>query len=65
MADFYHMDEEQDPLQALSKLDGLLVHMHTADTHRLSPGTGRYDYGSFLNALRMGGYGGRLPLNAW
>lgn len=62
MADFYHMDEEQDPLQALSRLDGLLVHMHTADTHRLSPGTGRYDYGSFLDALRCGGYGGRLSV---
>jgi sugar phosphate isomerase/epimerase len=62
MADFYHMDEEQDPLQELSKLDGLLVHMHTADTHRLSPGSGQYDYGAFFNALRLGGYGGRLSV---
>ena len=58
MADFYHMDEEHEPLHLLSELNGHLVHMHTADTERLSPGTGRYDYGSF----RLGGYGGRLSV---
>ena len=62
MADFYHMDEEHDPLHSLSELNGPLVHMHTADTYRLSPGTGQYDYGSFLKALGSCGYTGRLSV---
>jgi sugar phosphate isomerase/epimerase len=62
MADFYHMDEEGDPLRSLSELNGLLVHMHTADTQRLNPGSGQYDYASLLNSLRSGGYGGRLSV---
>jgi sugar phosphate isomerase/epimerase len=62
MADFYHMDEEDDPVHSLSELNGHLVHMHAADTQRLSPGTGQYDYEAFLNALSSAGYRGRLSV---
>jgi sugar phosphate isomerase/epimerase len=62
MADFYHMDEEHDPLHSLAELNGRLVHMHTADTQRLNPGTGQYDYSSFLNALSSARYRGRLSV---
>jgi sugar phosphate isomerase/epimerase len=60
LADFYHVDEAQEPLETLRRLGASIVHVHLADTGRLNPGTGRYDYTTFFGHLRTAGYAGRL-----
>lgn len=60
LADFYHMDEEKEPLHTLVANSPWLGHIHLADTQRLNPGTGQYDYPAFFGHLKAGGYKGRL-----
>lgn len=60
LADFYHMDEEDEPLDTLMANGPWLGHIHLADTQRLNPGTGQYDYPTFFGHLKAGGYSGRL-----
>lgn len=60
LADFYHMEEEQEPLQALIDHRQWLAHIHLADTGRLSPGTGAYPYAEFAACLRQSGYAGMI-----
>lgn len=57
LADFYHMDEEGEALSEVEEHCTWLGHVHLADTKRLNPGTGRYDYDSFFRHLKRGGYG--------
>lgn len=60
LADFYHMDEEREPLGALSVNRDWLAHIHVADTGRRNPGTGTYDYDRFFGHLRAIGYAGMI-----
>ncbi|MDB5930516.1 MAG: putative rane protein [Polaromonas sp.] len=64
LADFYHMAEENEPLQTLREHGEWLAHIHLADAGRLNPGTGQgaaaYDYKSFAAHLKAGGYSGML-----
>lgn len=60
LADFYHMDEECEPLSTLGLHGRRLGHIHLADTQRLNPGTGRYDYATFFGHLKACGYQGLL-----
>ena len=60
LADFFHIDEEREPLDGLGALAADLAHVHLADTGRLNPGTGAYDYSAFMGQLKRGGYRGRL-----
>jgi sugar phosphate isomerase/epimerase len=60
LADFYHMDEEQDPIQTLLENKDWLQHIHIADTGRLSPGTGNYPYAQFASTLKASGYAGTI-----
>ncbi|SAK61529.1 xylose isomerase domain-containing protein [Caballeronia fortuita] len=60
LADFYHMDEEAEPLGEVNAHAGSLAHVHLADTGRLNPGTGSYDYAAFFGHLKAGGYTGLL-----
>ncbi|KAB0634777.1 sugar phosphate isomerase/epimerase family protein [Burkholderia latens] len=60
LADFYHMDEENEPLNELRAHSEWLAHIHLADTGRLNPGTGMYDYPTFFGNLKACGYGGLL-----
>ena len=60
LADFYHMDQEHEPLAEVGAYPGWLSHVHLADTGRLNPGTGQYDYDSFFRHLQAGGYQGLL-----
>ncbi|MDR5746465.1 sugar phosphate isomerase/epimerase [Caballeronia sp. LZ029] len=60
LADFYHMDEEAEPLDAVREHCAWLAHIHLADTGRLNPGTGSYDYPTFLGHLKACGYQGLL-----
>jgi sugar phosphate isomerase/epimerase len=60
LADFYHMDEEDEPLDTLEAHATWLAHVHLADTGRMNPGTGSYDYPAFAAHLRAAGYTGRI-----
>jgi sugar phosphate isomerase/epimerase len=56
LADFYHMDEENEPLAELRTQAEWLSHIHVADTGRMNPGTDTYDYGTFFANLSAAGY---------
>lgn len=60
LADFYHMDEEREPLDELVAHAEWLTHVHLADTGRMSPGTGAYPYDHFFARLRKARYGGMI-----
>ena len=60
LADFYHMDEEAEPLDTLRANCEWLGHIHLADAGRLNPGTGSYDYPAFFGHLKACGYRGLL-----
>lgn len=62
LADFYHMDEEQEPLRALLDYKTWLAHIHVADTDRRAPGTGSYPYTQFVELLDKAGYDGMVSI---
>lgn len=62
LADFYHMDEEQEPLQHLLTYKDWLAHIHVADTDRRAPGTGHYPYAAFVDLLQQAGYDGMVSI---
>jgi sugar phosphate isomerase/epimerase len=62
LADFYHMDEENEPLEHLVQCQDWLAHVHVADTNRGAPGSGEYPYGKFAEQLRMAGYTGLISV---
>ncbi|MEE3072619.1 MAG: sugar phosphate isomerase/epimerase family protein [Pseudomonadota bacterium] len=62
LADFYHMDEEQEPFDTLIRNADWLRHVHLADTGRHHPGSGSYPYAAFFSALKTAGYTGRLSV---
>lgn len=60
LADFFHMDEESEPLETLRDHRDWIVHVHLADTGRRNPGTGFYPYDRFLGLLKEIGYSGMM-----
>jgi sugar phosphate isomerase/epimerase len=60
LADFFHMDEENEPLETLREHRDWVVHIHLADTGRRNPGTGSYDYDRFFGLLREIDYRGLM-----
>lgn len=62
LADFYHMDEDDEPLDAISEYKEWLAHIHVADTGRLAPGTGSYPYATFVDQLRQADYQGMVSV---
>ena len=62
LADFYHMDEEQEPLRHLSEYAAWIKHIHVADTERRAPGTGHYPYGEFAEYLSQTRYDGMVSI---
>lgn len=62
LADTFHMEREEEPLQAIREAANVLLHVHTADTNRLAPGTGHYNYQAFFQTLRTAGYDARLSI---
>ncbi|MFE5318980.1 sugar phosphate isomerase/epimerase family protein [Paenibacillus sp. NPDC056579] len=62
LADFYHMDEEQEPLDTIGEHKDWLAHIHVADTGRRSPGTGSYPYEAFVKQLKQAGYSGGVSV---
>jgi sugar phosphate isomerase/epimerase len=57
LADFYHMEEEQENLADVQRYGAWLAHVHVVDTGRLPPGSGHYPYAEFRSYLEQGGYG--------
>ena len=62
LADFYHVDEEDEPFTNLRDAGDLIVHIHTADTGRKHPGSGSYDYPGFFGVLKAVGYDARVSI---
>jgi sugar phosphate isomerase/epimerase len=62
LADFYHMDEENEPLSHLVQYEDWIAHIHVADTGRHAPGTGQYPYETFAGQLQQAGYAGMVSV---
>lgn len=62
LADFYHMEEDREPLSAIQENGPMLAHIHVADTNRGAPGTGSYPYPEFAAELRKTGYDGMISI---
>ncbi|RBP86301.1 sugar phosphate isomerase/epimerase [Cytobacillus firmus] len=57
MADFYHMNIEEDDIsEALHKNRELIGHIHLADNHRFQPGSGSLDFKKYFSQLKEEGY---------
>jgi sugar phosphate isomerase/epimerase len=62
LADFYHMFEENEPLENVKNAGARLKHTHLADLGRVAPGyaqEGEADFVGFFGALRAAGYDAR------
>ena len=53
---FSHLEVEREPFDHIPPAGSRLLHVHVADTGRLRPGSGSYDYPGFYRALRRAGY---------
>lgn len=62
LADFYHMQQEGEPLEHLVEAGPALRHVHVADRGRRAPGTGDYPYRAFAEALAGAQYTGRISI---
>lgn len=60
LADFFHMDEEGEPLETLREHRDWIKHVHLADTGRRNPGTGTYPYDRLFGILKEIGYPGLM-----
>jgi sugar phosphate isomerase/epimerase len=59
--DAFHLNmEEADPYAAIISAKGLLVDFHVADTNRMAPGMGHWDWLKLIGTLKMIGYDGAL-----
>lgn len=62
LADFYHMDEDDEPLDAIFQYGPWLRHIHVADTGRLHPGSGSYPYADFVKQVSRADYDGMISV---
>ena len=64
LADFYHMRMDSEPITALSEAEGLLRHVHIANSHdRVFPVDAQEDlYADFFEMLRRIGYDERVSI---
>ena len=62
LADFYHMDEDGEPLETIVENQAWLAHIHVADSGRGAPGTGQYPYARFVELLDQAGYDGMVSI---
>jgi sugar phosphate isomerase/epimerase len=62
LADFYHMDQENENLENIILAKDFIHHIHVADTGRLAPGTGSYPYTTFVNTVKQANYQGRISI---
>jgi len=62
LADFYHLEVEKEPFEHIVQAGKHLILVHVADTGRLHPGSGSYDYPGFWRAVRDAGYDSRVTI---
>ena len=62
LADSYHLLAEDETLAAVEACASLIDHAHIADSERLPPGRGEFDFAPFFGALRGIGYDARISL---
>ncbi len=62
LVDFYHQMLEDEAFDEIVRAGERIVHVHVADTDRLYPGSGRYDYGRFARSLADVGYNKRVSV---
>jgi sugar phosphate isomerase/epimerase len=62
LVDFYHLEAEKEPIAHITRAGKHLIHIHVADTGRLYPGSGSYDFPAFWRAIRSVGYDGRITV---
>ncbi|MHA1732560.1 MAG: sugar phosphate isomerase/epimerase family protein [Promethearchaeota archaeon] len=65
MVDNFHVNLEESREfveDELAKYVPFLAHVHLADTDRRAPGSGTFDYATFLGVLKSAGYGGFLSV---
>ncbi|MEK3890504.1 sugar phosphate isomerase/epimerase family protein [Bacillus sp. FSL K6-3431] len=62
LADFYHMDEEDESLENIVLSKKYMRHIHVADSGRLAPGTGNYPYDHFVDCLNRANYNGHVSI---
>jgi sugar phosphate isomerase/epimerase len=62
LADLYHMQLEDEPLEHVQIHADWLRHVHVADSGRFAPGTGDYPYERFFRLLHESGYDGMISV---
>lgn len=62
LVDFYHQMLEGEAFDEIVRAGERIVHVHVADTDRLYPGSGEYDYGRFAKSLADAGYNKRVSV---
>ncbi len=62
LADFYHMQLEQEPLEHLKQVRNNLNYVHVADTGRFYPGSGEFPFQALMQMLRQIGYNGPVSV---
>ena len=61
--DIFHMNiEETDPLGALRRVQGQLIHFHIGNNNRRGVGKGRMDYIPYIRTLKETGYDGTIGM---
>lgn len=62
LADFYHMEEEQESLAHVATHGRIIHHIHVADSGRGAPGTGKYPYEAFVSQVALANYDRRISV---
>ena len=62
LVDFYHQMLEDEAFDEIVRAGQRIAHVHVADTDRLYPGSGKYDYGRFAKSLADAGYNKRVSV---
>jgi sugar phosphate isomerase/epimerase len=62
LVDFYHQMLEGEAFDEIVRAGERIVHVHVADTDRLYPGSGEYDYQRFAKNLADAGYNKRVSV---
>jgi sugar phosphate isomerase/epimerase len=62
LADIYHLTAEDESLEVIEDCGALIAHAHVADSERLPPGQGDFDFRPFFTTLRKIGYDQRISI---
>ena len=62
LVDFYHLMVEGESFDQIVNAGDRIAHVHVADTDRLYPGSGKYDYQGFAQSLAEAGYDKRISV---